>query len=132
MKPYLIHEEEYTAYVIPTGGRRIPNKCVYGDPIDFKKFSYFKNGEFYGCLNLTENEHYIIKDELEKFCKANVLVLHYYRKLKRGHVPCYREFKVSGHSLHMSLLDKFLEEHKLFEHMERNPNTIEEKRKNEK
>jgi hypothetical protein len=105
-------------------GKRIPEKAIVGDPIDVSKFSYFKNGEFYGCLNLTEAEHYIIEEELKRLCNDNCLTLHYYRKLKEGHVPCYREFKVSGHKLNMSKLDEYIEESGIFNHLERNPHTV--------
>lgn len=103
---------------------KIPEKTVYGEPLDITQFTRFKNNEFYCCLNLTETEHYIIEEELSRLCKENCLTLHYYRKLKDGHVPMYREFKISGFGMNMSKLDEYIERNNLKEHMETNPHRI--------
>ena len=50
--------------------------------------------EYYFNLNLTENEHFIVEGDLLDFCNKNDLTLLYYRKLKTGHVPMWREVKV--------------------------------------
>lgn len=48
-----------------------------------------ENNEVYLCLHLTENEHYVVEGILRN--KFNVV---YYRKLKDGHIPMYREVKI--------------------------------------
>lgn len=55
-----------------------------------------KTNEIYFCLKLSENEHRIIEQELKDLCGKNDLSLVYYRKLKDGHIPMYRELKISG------------------------------------
>jgi len=52
--------------------------------------------EFYFCLRLTENEHYFAEDAIKKRCEESGLTLKYYRKLKEGHIPLYREIKITG------------------------------------
>ena len=52
--------------------------------------------QMYCKVYSTENEHYIFHDMVLEFCKKNGLTLHYYRELKEGHVPMFREFKVEG------------------------------------
>lgn len=54
--------------------------------------------EFYFCLYLTENEHDAVHGYIQEFCDSNKKSrLMYYRKLKDGHVPMYREVKVAIH-----------------------------------
>lgn len=52
--------------------------------------------EMYNRTYLTENEHYVVEDLMRGYCLANGLELKYYRKIKTGHEPCWREFKVVG------------------------------------
>lgn len=52
--------------------------------------------ELYARTYLTENEHWIINESIGTYCNLEGLNLHYYRKLKEGHIPMWREFKVSG------------------------------------
>jgi hypothetical protein len=52
--------------------------------------------EMYARSYCTENEHYLLQDELIKYCSENEIKLIYYRKLKNGHRPCWREWKVAG------------------------------------
>ena len=59
----------------------------------------FRNNELYFCLHSTENEHYVIADELKKKCKEFGLQLIYYRELKEGHIPMCREVKIVGAKL---------------------------------
>jgi hypothetical protein len=55
--------------------------------------------ELYFRLRLTEEEHYIVEDEILSFCKDNDINLKYYRKIKTGHIPMIREVKVQGDNL---------------------------------
>ena len=55
--------------------------------------------ELYFCLNLTENEHYIVEDMIRDMCVTHNIKFHYYRKCKEGHVPMIRECKVEGASV---------------------------------
>jgi len=52
--------------------------------------------EMYCRTYLTENEHFIVHDQIAEYAKKNNVVLQYYRKMKNGHRPMWREFKVSG------------------------------------
>ena len=64
--------------------------------------------EYYFCLYLTENEHFIVNDLIQDFCDKNDLELKYYRKFKLGHIPMYREAKVIGKNLYK--FKKFLDD----------------------
>jgi hypothetical protein len=57
------------------------------------------NNELYIQLYYTENEHGIIEKKLKTFCNDNDLILNYYRKFKSGHIPMWRELKVTGKKL---------------------------------
>lgn len=50
--------------------------------------------EIYFCLRLTEKEHFIVEEEIKKVCLQYNATLKYYRQLKEGHVPLYREVKI--------------------------------------
>jgi len=50
--------------------------------------------DIYFCMDLTENEHSVVERMLREFCVGNGLELVYYRKIKKGHIPCVREIKV--------------------------------------
>ena len=50
--------------------------------------------EKYFCLELTEEEHCVVENEILKICLRYNGELKYYRKLKEGHFPCYREVKI--------------------------------------
>ena len=55
-----------------------------------------KYKEIYFCLYLTENEHYIAEDKINRACDSFGAKLLYYRKIKSGHVPMWREAKIVG------------------------------------
>ena len=74
--------------------------------------------ELYFCLHLTENEHYIICSELEELCEKHDLELLYYRQLKEGHVPMFREIKLRGE---IGYVRGYIEKAKLEEHIVPNP-----------
>ena len=76
------------------------------------------NTDVYFCLKLTENEHHIIEEDLRTICLYEDLELIYYRKLKEGHIPMYREAKLKGN---IWLVEKYVEQQKLEVHMEKNP-----------
>lgn len=76
------------------------------------------NDEIYFCLHLTENEHGVIWGELEQLCKDKNLELLYYRELKEGHIPMYREVKLKGD---IGYVRGYIEKEKLEEHIEHNP-----------
>lgn len=75
--------------------------------------------EIYFCLYLTENEHFIIENELKNVCNKLNLKLQYYRKLKDGHVPTYREVKIIGDNINK--IKKYIKESKLYLHITKNP-----------
>lgn len=51
--------------------------------------------EIYFCLYLTSNEHECVEQEIREFCQSNEgYELVYYRQLKDGHIPMYREVKI--------------------------------------
>lgn len=64
--------------------------------------------ELYFCLCLTENEHYIVKEELQELCNKFNLQLKYYRELKEGHIPTYREVKIIGKDINK--IKKYIKE----------------------
>jgi len=61
----------------------------------------------YGRAYLTESEHSFAEDEIRKFCVQHKLRFFYYRQLKHGHQPMWREFKIEGPR---GLLKKFDDE----------------------
>lgn len=77
--------------------------------------------ELYFCLHLTGDEHDIVNYNLAQKCHELGLELKYYRKLKEGHRPMYREVKVVGEKLKINLLKKYMRESFLDEQVERNP-----------
>ena len=78
--------------------------------------------ELYFCLQLTENEHGVVMGELEDLCKDHDLELLYYRELKDGHVPMYREIKLKGD---IGYVKGYLKKNKLEEYIEINPHRLE-------
>ena len=53
--------------------------------------------ELYFTQRATENEHFVLEEEIAEFCSENPDVeLVYYRKFKTGHIPEYREIKIKG------------------------------------
>lgn len=80
--------------------------------------------EFYFCLKLTSDEHYIVQSNIEKECCESGLVLLYYRQLKEGHVAMYREVKVcSVNEVRLGKFKKWLHEQMLDKNMEDNPHS---------
>lgn len=74
--------------------------------------------EMYFCLYLTENEHYIVQDQLALKCLCEGWKLMYYRELNEGHVPMYREVKIFGHR---SMFERYMNQTGLVDHIRRNP-----------
>ncbi len=60
------------------------------------RYKTMKVEELYFCLELTENEHWVVRGMIQDFCDKNNVELLYYRKLKTGHIPCVREIKLRG------------------------------------
>jgi hypothetical protein len=75
-------------------------------------------------MHLTENEHYIAEWDFQEKCEVLGLTIVYYRKLKEGHVPMYREIKVKGERLAINQFKKFLKEKFYTEQIERNPHKV--------
>ena len=63
--------------------------------------------QLYGRSYLTEDEHDFAEQEIKNFCTEYDLHFFYYRKLKNGHEPMWREFKIEGPR---GLLKKFEQE----------------------
>jgi hypothetical protein len=85
--------------------------------------------EMYFCLHLTENEHHVVEDMVRRYCVENNLDLLYYRKLKDGHKPMYREVKVlsrdpMGLGRGLGYFSGWLAENLLDRHIERNPHKV--------
>ena len=85
-----------------------------------KKPIVVKGDEIYFCLYLTENEHYIVEDQLREWCTFNSLSMKYYRKLKEGHWSCYREVKIVGKGAAHKVAN-YCREAQLFWSVELNP-----------
>lgn len=77
--------------------------------------------ELYFCLRLTESEHGIVQGELESLCKNHNLELLYYRELKDGHIPMYREIKLKGD---IGYVRGYIAKNKLEEYIETNPHRV--------
>lgn len=89
--------------------------------------------ELYFCLHLTENEHYLVEDELRGKAQEYGAEMMYYRVLKEGHVPMYREVKFRGDKPAINRLKKYIKSwdycmmngrhvsFSLINHVERNP-----------
>lgn len=69
--------------------------------------------EFYFCLYLTSSEHEIIEWELKKKCEEFGCSMLYYRQLKDGHWPMYREVKIVGSKPQLGQLNRYMEDQKL-------------------
>lgn len=74
--------------------------------------------EFRFCLKLTENEHYIVEDMIQAECDRLGLKLEFYRELEDGHVPMYREVKITGKT---ELLNDFFDKEHLADFVEPHP-----------
>lgn len=64
--------------------------------------------ELYFCLYLTSGEHEIVEYTLMQKCIELNLNLKYYRELKDGHIPMYREVKVIGEHENLNRFKAFL------------------------
>lgn len=51
--------------------------------------------DFYFTTELTEEEHWIVENMIQKECIKRGYELMYYRQLKTGHVPLIRECKIN-------------------------------------
>lgn len=76
--------------------------------------------ELYFCLNLTENEHGVIEGMLLDLC-SDKLKMNYYRELKDGHIPMYREVKFVGD---IGIVRKFIKNNKLEDCIKKNPHRV--------
>lgn len=99
----------------------MPNYKYQAESFFVKMAAKIERGELYFCLHLTENEHYIVEDEIRGFCDNLNLTMHYYRKLKDGHIPMYRECKITGDTQNLWKLMGKLQEDLIDENMEPNP-----------
>lgn len=86
------------------------------------------NETFYFCLKLTENEHYIVEDEIKAVLDefTNDCNLVYYRKLKDGHVPMIREIKIQGSKSSIDFFKRWIQNYPkpsqaLINHIVKNP-----------
>lgn len=79
------------------------------------------NDELYFCLYLTESEHWIVENDINKMCGYLNLRLCYYRELKEGHIPMFREIKISGNGTSIKRFKKYMRQEKYDEHIKENP-----------
>jgi len=77
--------------------------------------------ELYFCLHLTENEHDIVEHNIKEESEKLGLELKYYRRLKDGHVPMYREVKVVGPKLSINQFKAWMKTEYIDLQVERNP-----------
>lgn len=84
--------------------------------MEIKGINKMRN-ELYFCLELTENEHYIVENELTDLCLKYDLKMPYYRRLKDGDIPCFREIKITGKKIGM--IKKWIEKNKMV--IQKNP-----------
>lgn len=82
------------------------------------------NEELYFCMYLTADEHDIVAWEFKSTCDSLGCVLQYYRQLKDGHVPMYREVKVVGTLEQINRFKKYLHTNKYDTNIERNPHKL--------
>jgi hypothetical protein len=82
--------------------------------------------ELYFCLHLTENEHHLASWDIQDKCKELGLEFNYYRKLKDGHVPMYREVKVCGTRTQIGKFKNWMASDGVWldKHVERNPHKV--------
>lgn len=52
--------------------------------------------EMYFRIRATENEHCTHRQDIDEYSQHHQIIVHYYRKIKTGHQPCWREVKVEG------------------------------------
>lgn len=78
--------------------------------------------ELYFCLHLTESEHWIVESNFIKKCKELGLTLSYYRELKDGHIPMYREIKIVGEKENLNRFEAWMVEDYYSENIKKNPN----------
>lgn len=94
---------------------------------------------FYFCLKLTENEHYIVEDEIRDFLKKHTddCRIIYYRKLKDGHVPMIREIKIEGSTSSIDCFKRWVTNYPkpskaLIQYVVKNPHKVKINDSNEK
>jgi hypothetical protein len=80
--------------------------------------------ELYFCLYLTENEHDIASHDIQEQCGNLGLEFKYYRKLKDGHVPMYREVKVRGTRTQIAKFKNWMISDSLDKQVKRNPHNV--------
>lgn len=79
--------------------------------------------EMYFCLVLTEGEHWFAERDIRNECeRLGGLEIKYYRQLKEGHVPLYREVKIVGEK--PERLKKYLGDNHFTDNMEPNPHRL--------
>ena len=52
--------------------------------------------EMYFRVRATENEHSFHEDDIRKYAEKHDIQVIYYRKIRTGHIPTFREVKLSG------------------------------------
>jgi hypothetical protein len=83
----------------------------------------YQMNTLYFCMYLTESEHgwaeFDISDFLTESCPGCKLV--YYRQLKDGHVPMYREVKIEGPQSGLDCFKRWFHSTSYKDFVEKNP-----------
>lgn len=78
--------------------------------------------ELYFCLRLTEFEHLLAEGSIRHWADiCGGVEVRYYRKLKDGHVPMYREVKLTGQREQLNRFEAWMRSEKFDKHVEQNP-----------
>lgn len=77
--------------------------------------------ELYFCIKLTEEEHNQREKILKEECERIGAKLTYWRKLIDGHVPLFREVRLTGTQHQMLEINKFINGKLWYKNMMKNP-----------
>ncbi len=80
----------------------------------------------YWCCRLTSNEHECVEYNLEQFLPTVDCKLEYYRQLKDGHIPMWREGKVVGEKRNLHKVADWLDKNWVIR--ERNPHKVQQEK----
>lgn len=77
--------------------------------------------DLYFCIKLNEVDHTNCEKELKEECERLGAKFHFWRKLVDGHVPLFREVKVTGTQHQVQEVNKFLVQKRWHNYLMRNP-----------
>ena len=77
--------------------------------------------ELYFCFVNTESDHFGLSQMLLDQCELHGCELRYYRELKDGHIPMWREVKLVGPKEKLNLVRRWLRENHVSDDFRKNP-----------